>query len=203
MTFVYTIASIPTVYNGVQFRSRLEARWAAFFDIVGWKWSYEPLDFSGWIPDFVIHGDKERILVEVKPIFKFQQWLGDEMATSALRARSNDDLLILGAELPSPEYWGCVGIGWLGEYSGGAHGWATAIPHGGGRLGFCSETFSYRNRITGSHRGDDGAGSEIYDRIIEGAWKMAGNIVQWKSPVDGDGTGDEISDSIAKYRSAA
>jgi hypothetical protein len=58
---------IPTVYRDVQFRSRLEARWAAFFDRVGWGWRYEPFDLSGWIPDFVLLG-KEPILVEVKPV---------------------------------------------------------------------------------------------------------------------------------------
>ena len=34
---------IPTLYGGVRFRSRLEARWAAFFfDVAGWSWEYEP-----------------------------------------------------------------------------------------------------------------------------------------------------------------
>lgn len=49
---IYTIKSIPTVYRGVQFRSRLEARWAAFFDLLEWRWVYESMDFDGWIPDF-------------------------------------------------------------------------------------------------------------------------------------------------------
>lgn len=49
------IASIPTIYAGVQFRSRLEARWAAFFDLVGLRWEYEPFDLAGWIPDFKIY----------------------------------------------------------------------------------------------------------------------------------------------------
>jgi hypothetical protein len=26
--------AIPTIYQGVEYRSRLEARWAAFFDLV-------------------------------------------------------------------------------------------------------------------------------------------------------------------------
>ena len=30
---------IPTVYDLVRFRSRLEAKWARFFDFCGWKWS--------------------------------------------------------------------------------------------------------------------------------------------------------------------
>lgn len=48
----YLFAAIPTIYKDVQFRSRLEARWAAFFDLLSWKWDYEPCDFKGWIPDF-------------------------------------------------------------------------------------------------------------------------------------------------------
>lgn len=49
--------AIPTVYADVQMRSRLEATWAAFFDQMGWKWSYEPVDLDGWIPDFVLEVD--------------------------------------------------------------------------------------------------------------------------------------------------
>lgn len=33
---------IPTMYKGIQFRSRLEARWAVFFDTLGIEWEYEP-----------------------------------------------------------------------------------------------------------------------------------------------------------------
>lgn len=51
------IRSHPTTYADVRFRSRLEARWAAFFDLAGWKWEYEPLDLKGWVPDFVLKGD--------------------------------------------------------------------------------------------------------------------------------------------------
>ena len=32
---------IETTYNGVRLRSRLEARWAVFFDALGVKWLYE------------------------------------------------------------------------------------------------------------------------------------------------------------------
>ena len=57
---------IPTTYRGARFRSRLEARWAAMFDLLGWKWTYEPFDAEGYIPDFVIQGP-EPFLVEIKP----------------------------------------------------------------------------------------------------------------------------------------
>lgn len=47
-------ASIPTTYRGIRFRSRLEAKYACLFDLLGWSWEYEPLDLNGWIPDFVL-----------------------------------------------------------------------------------------------------------------------------------------------------
>lgn len=60
-------SGIPTTYNNIQFRSRLEARWAVFFDRCGWKWSYEPVDLNGYIPDFILHFPAQDLLVEVKP----------------------------------------------------------------------------------------------------------------------------------------
>jgi hypothetical protein len=65
-----THAAIPTRYAGVQFRSRLEARWAAFFDLVGWCWEYEPIELDGYIPDFILKFSIP-LLVEVKPIVRW------------------------------------------------------------------------------------------------------------------------------------
>lgn len=60
--------AIPTTYKGVRFRSRLEARWAAFFDLASWPWLYEPIDLDGYIPDFVVERrGRPKRLVEVKP----------------------------------------------------------------------------------------------------------------------------------------
>lgn len=61
------IPGIPTSYNGTRFRSRLEARWAAMFDLLGWEAEYEPLDLDGYIPDFIIKFPMP-LLVEVKPL---------------------------------------------------------------------------------------------------------------------------------------
>ena len=50
------IKAIETVYNGYRFRSRLEARWAVFFDALGVKYEYEKegfdLDGVWYLPDF-------------------------------------------------------------------------------------------------------------------------------------------------------
>ena len=50
---------IETKYNGFLFRSRLEARWAVFFDSLGIEWSYEPEGFefkdgTRYLPDFYL-----------------------------------------------------------------------------------------------------------------------------------------------------
>ena len=63
---MYTIPAKPTKYKGRLYRSRLEARWAAFFDLLQWDYEYEPFDLNGWSPDFIIKGNIE-VLVEVKP----------------------------------------------------------------------------------------------------------------------------------------
>lgn len=63
-----TITAIPTNYDDEWYRSKLEAKWAAFFKIIGWPFEYEPGFLKGYIPDFVIHFPHGDLLVEVKPI---------------------------------------------------------------------------------------------------------------------------------------
>lgn len=65
------IQAIETRYRGYRFRSRLEARWAVFFDRVGVKWEYEPQGYDlgdglgKYLPDFYLPDYKK--WVEVKP----------------------------------------------------------------------------------------------------------------------------------------
>lgn len=67
-----SIKPIETQYKGYRFRSRLEARWAVFFDALGVQWEYEPEGFDlgavGWyLPDFRISsGGVSVVWVEVK-----------------------------------------------------------------------------------------------------------------------------------------
>lgn len=65
------IEAIETEYKGYRFRSRLEARWAVFFDEMGMKWVYEPEGFKMsdgtlYLPDFYLPDAKE--FFEVKGI---------------------------------------------------------------------------------------------------------------------------------------
>lgn len=67
--------AIQTEYKGYLFRSRLEARWAVFFDACGVEWEYEPEGYDlgdgvYYLPDFLLHGVDGRgsgdVYVEVK-----------------------------------------------------------------------------------------------------------------------------------------
>lgn len=66
------IEAIPTEYKGYRFRSRLEAKWAVFFDALGIEWEYEPEAFAlpgggGYLPDFWLPTFDGGVYVEVKP----------------------------------------------------------------------------------------------------------------------------------------
>ena len=66
------IKAIETEYKGYKFRSRLEARWAVFFDAMGIEYQYEPEGFERevygcvyrWLPDFYL--PELKVWVEVK-----------------------------------------------------------------------------------------------------------------------------------------
>lgn len=64
------IKAIETYYNGYRFRSRLEARWAVFFDSLKIRWLYEPEGFSIdgqlYLPDFYLPDCKQ--FFEVKGV---------------------------------------------------------------------------------------------------------------------------------------
>lgn len=64
----YEIKPKPTYYNGRLYRSRLEARYCAYYEAKGYEVEYEPLDLSGWSPDFLIQHRGFKSYVEVKPI---------------------------------------------------------------------------------------------------------------------------------------
>lgn len=92
------ITAIPTTYKNIEFRSRLEAKWAAMFDQLGWPWEYEPVDFDGYIPDFHIDFGREQFFVEIKPAFISEELKpAMDKAVSALRESRRETILVLGA----------------------------------------------------------------------------------------------------------
>lgn len=68
-----TIQAIETSYRGRYFRSRLEARWAVFLDVLNIEWVHEPDSYStraGWyLPDFQIVNGRDYIFIEIKPYY--------------------------------------------------------------------------------------------------------------------------------------
>ncbi len=79
--------AIETTYMGCRFRSRLEARWAVFFDALGWEWEYEKQGYQigyvddqiPWLPDFeIVTPSGQHFYVEVKgdpDFFAEGRWL--------------------------------------------------------------------------------------------------------------------------------
>jgi len=175
------LAAIATSYAGVLFRSRLEAKWAAFFDLVGWRWTYEPLDLPGWIPDFMLAGVPRGVLVEVKP---GHEWPATEAELGAIE--TPHEILIVG-EAPFLQRGAENGdlLGRINDrYSDGATGgrWQGA-EFGRNRLGgfgFGADFNSFHDRISGIHAGTSSIVPDT-ERAIE-LWRKAGNAVQWNPP---------------------
>jgi hypothetical protein len=188
----------PTKYAGAMFRSRLEARWAVFFDLAKWKWSYKPVDYAGWVPDFLLHPDDgEPISVEVKPI----EWPAHGDAYLAVfkerpdlakvRAYKGGEALVLGSYILeagtgrclSDDGWATTGcaLGVLWEAEGG-YGADPAVIYGGTRgrvFDFAAMFGSYGYRIGGDADGDHHLEPVACSKVVR-AWREAGNRMQWK-----------------------
>lgn len=85
----------PTIYKGIQMRSRMEAEFAAHLDslVARWpedygSWHYEPMCFAGaagqYLPDFRLDtrrhdGTPYRLYIETKPIVEDWSGIADRM----------------------------------------------------------------------------------------------------------------------------
>lgn len=188
------IPGIPTIWRYRRYRSRLEARWACMFDLLGWKYEYEPYDLNGWIPDFAIWGEEE-ILVNIKPNSKFQEWED----TGELRKIMNGltgtnkygkEILLLGSTIfESADNYLTPSIGWLGEFGKHLNGtkfehdyaWGCAALNRNGKWGFFHDLMWYKDRITGMYDGDGHLRLPSYDDVLK-LWNKAGDLTQWKKP---------------------
>lgn len=67
------VDEMSAYYEGIEFKTRLLAQWAAFFDLAKWKWQCNPAAVAGWVPDFRVSfpcghsecGEKHTLLVSV------------------------------------------------------------------------------------------------------------------------------------------
>lgn len=125
-----TSTGIPTRYRGVRYRSRPEAKWAAFFDEIGWHHTYEPFDAAGYIPDFVIHGDRP-LLVEVKPAVTRADYEAPiEKLVTSLHGRWRHNIMIVGADPQPASLNGCPGLvgRWDDDGTHGPSSWGCTDP---------------------------------------------------------------------------
>lgn len=182
---------ITTHYGKTIFRSRLEARWAAFFDLRGWAWTYEPFDGSGYIPDFLIKGERP-FIVEIKPATTLEEYeaamesisipwelfprervaLGVDPLPGIARKYVQDGMFqfehtggLIQSDWCRPDWWPVV---WY---------WCVMcdeirfhVPEGDFRFMPCGHGDGDL-LLHGDHRSLPGT--------IEGDWRIAGNKVQW------------------------
>jgi len=179
--------AIPTMYNGRQYRSRLEARWAAYFDLKEWEYEYEPFDLPGWIPDFVIKRNPfsrngktykpKFLLVEVKP-YLYGEWKSDDkrkIEKALVKANLTDiyDLFLLGStieEMAENSYWNIGHTSHMFEVEEDDLKW-----------------FDTKEKREGIYRIDNKMWyfgyfeHTIYDHAAS-CWNKAANEVQWRKP---------------------
>ena len=178
---------IPTRYKGVQYRSRLEARWAVFFELLGWKAIYEPEDLQGWIPDFAIIG-ASTTYAEIKPLYEGEDSTGH--VKKILAATPQREVLLLGTSIGDVDEMGTgprLGQFVSEEWGTGPDDLAiltyyTAQPPG---WDFHAMTGSYKLRIRGIADGDHHLHDTDAAYAIsqgEALWIDAGNVVQYKAP---------------------
>ena len=187
--YEYEIKAIPTMFQGIQMRSRLEARWAAFFTACGWEWTYEPFDFEGWSPDFLLKLHRP-VFVEVKPEITTE--LANELRVVSQKIREGGArVLLVGDSIiyPKDEESAFIGIG-AGEGS-----WSEddapfddiSLGECGGRcgchpvVGMSPAHADYHCWVCDGHDGKPAGRYRYCTDVpdIAGRWAKACNDTQW------------------------
>ena len=164
------------MYRGVQFRSRLEAKYACLFDQLGWVWDYEQLDYDGYIPDFTL-AFKKPMLVEVKPI---NDWFGfdwNPVIEKAIDSGVKGRLMVVGAKVFHFESLGATTIGRIYEqelFPDDAYCVPTVVH-------LCDHCGKFNPTSTCEYDGSRKASELSYEQLNT-MWKHASNTVQWKGP---------------------
>lgn len=179
--------AIPTIYGNVRFRSRLEARWAAMFDFLGWRWEYEPIDLEGYIPDFVLLFRAGPVLSEIKPEFTVEDLIAEpdgparKIDRSGWHTTNINQALILGAT------WNLAADG---RYAAGALRrhirWAGEDDDVWGGCVWCSCGHCEGPSLYPGEEMSECVACGAPDFYltdspdIEAIWRAAGSAVQWK-----------------------
>lgn len=174
------ILGIETVYRGIRFRSRAEARWAAFFDNVGWRWRYEPIDLEGYIPDFVVEFAKPTI-IEVKGGALTVDELEDHKAKLEMTSWPSEAIL-LGAQ----PFWSADSVqprvGLIAERDElGGLLWGDCLMHrclACCRISVHHDIMTWSCRLGGCYDGDHYIGG-IEPNELDERWGRACNETRW------------------------
>lgn len=101
--------ALPTPYDGITYRSRLEARWAVFFKLIDIKPDYEP---QGWdtngewyLPDFALYGAHGVTWAEIKPDWETDpEGIARFRRFAAARPQPSRAVLLVGTPRFGQEY---------------------------------------------------------------------------------------------------
>lgn len=133
MAVTAIIKAIETSYKGYRFRSRLEARWAVFFDALGVKWEYEKEGYdlgkySGWyLPDFWL--PQVSMWAEVKPA---TFTMHEKLKCMFLSSKTGNDCLLLDGLPGEKTYDSAKGAEFAitaYHFHNGEHRFYSAPPH--------------------------------------------------------------------------
>lgn len=171
--FYDAIPAKKTTYNGVEYRSQLEAWWAAFFDECDWKHEYEPKVAGFRKPDFVLHGLNKDVYVEVKPTNEIDY----EVFELARDWRCGSDVMLLGR---CPDFTrNIVRLGWMSESEKIGFDVVYALPD---EVSISDRRIGLDFFHSSGHRNNVMHGASMIilaDRnVVEGLWVRAGQTVQ-------------------------
>lgn len=180
------MGAIPTKFNGIEYRSRLEARWAAFMHNIDWEHTYEPFDGDGYIPDFIVHGNRP-LFIEVKPAVMLAEYQEPEEKVGKGLVEFSHDVLIVGAnpfpKLSKSAYY--PDAGWMGEFIEWGDGlswdvgqWITCNECG--RVAVFHSVMSYGGRPCWCASGGDGHMDDPLLGLMRSMWDDACNEVKWR-----------------------
>lgn len=98
-----SIKAIDTKYNGFNFRSRLEARWAIFFDVIGLKYEYEVEGFEmngiRYLPDFYIPSLDRWFEIKAKSLSEYEMKKCEEFCFNKDNKNIKSSILIGSPEV--------------------------------------------------------------------------------------------------------
>lgn len=184
--------SIPTTHAGTNFRSRLEARWAALFDLLEWKWTYEPMDADGYIPDFLVTVGVCKVLVEVGPCLGYDDYVAKSEKLFAMDTTLPRFVVGVEPEVHfAPDDWyprmglsnakpamnggwkqceGCGKVTWAGMRQ---PPWKCGDP-------FCDFGGTHYCQTKGCRGWVAFGAKDNATGFLNSLWREAGNRVQWK-----------------------